>query len=539
MRAALVCALSALALACNAVLGITETSSRSDVDAGGQASGSSAGARSSTPSCATNAECLERSDEYAPEACIAGRCVPLLTPECPIALPQTESRWLSNLRHSDPDALIIGAFASVPATLFGMDSRNYDLALTELSRAVGGLPAAGGKRRPVLAVVCRNLYATSEGLDRAVDHLLGELQVPAVLAGLVTSDLEYAFRRKGLANHVFFMSPFDADRSLVDLVDDGLVWHMLSGGEQLAPTYTPLLARTLALLRRSGQLGEKELARVALVTTEDVRMLSAISGALSGGLLQFNGRSAQQNAPDYFRAVSIPSSSLAAETPDYGDAVRALSEFAPHVVIGLATDEFISTIIPALEAGSANSGTFYLLSPWHYKNRYFGLLFDLVPKIYSRLAGVNYAAAEDSRVYDDYQARFDAAYPAFAGTRGNENFYDAAYYVSYAAAAAGTVTPLFGSDLVNGMRRLLSGRVEFRVGPSDLSAAFMALEAQGSSIVLNGAMGPPNFDPRTGARTEPGTVWCVDVAGKMHADVLRLDASGNLLGTFPCFELDP
>src|SRR6185503_2965802 len=117
-----------------------------------------------------------------------------------------------------------------------------------------------------------------------------------------------------------------------------------------------------------------------------------------------------------------------------------------------------------------------------------------------------------------------------------ENHYDAAYYLIHAAAAAGSVTPLIGSDLVNGMRRLLSGRLSFSVGPEDLLPAFLELETPGSSIVLNGAMGPPNFDPATGARDEPGSVWCVDAQRNLHADVLRLDSDGDLVGDFPCFD---
>jgi hypothetical protein len=259
-----------------------------------------------------------------------------------------------------------------------------------------------------------------------------------------------------------------------------------------------------------------------------------------GGVLQFNGRSANENSPNQFRAVDITSSALAPETPDYSAAIRLLEDFSPHVIIAAASDEFLTAMIPALESQASGIEPFYLLSPWHYGSLRLPWLTERYPRLYARIAGVNWAAAPDQTIYDGYQARFDAAYPAFAGTRGNENYYDAAYYLVHAAAAAGTVTPLLGSNLVYGMRRLLSGRLEFSVGPSDLLPAFLALEVPGTSIVLNGAMGPPNFDPRTGARNEPGSVWCVDVKGTVHADVLRLDSDATLVGRFPCFDFgDP
>jgi hypothetical protein len=538
VRAAL-CAVVGLALGCNAILGITDTTYRADAGAPGHAGSAATLSSSETASpCTTNGECLDRSGEFDPSVCVAGQCVALLTPECPLALPQTERLWLENLRHSEPDPVIFGAFAAVPPSLVGMDARNYDLVITEVTHAVGGLPTADGKRRPVLAVVCRNQdYATPDGLDRAIDHLTNDLQVPGILAGLEAHDLEYAFERQGLAHHVFFLSPYDADRALVDLVDDGLVWEMLSGGEQLAPTYGPLLDRALAALRSSGRLGKDESARVALVTTEDVSALAAISDALTtGGVLQFNGHSAPDNSPNYFRAVSVASSALASQTPDYTDAIQLLLGFAPHVVIAEATDEFLTTIMPAVEAEVPDLSPFYLLSPWHCQKDRMDALLTRLPAVQSRLAGVNYAGAADSTLYDEYQARFDAAFPTYAGTRGYENFYDAGYYLIYAAVGAGTVTPLMGSDLVNGMRRLLSGRLTFGVGPDDLLPAFMELQTSGTSIVLNGAMGPPNFDPRTGARDEPGSVWCVDADHTLQTDVLRLDAAGDLTGNFPCFD---
>jgi hypothetical protein len=539
---ALGCLVTLFVLACNGILGITDTSNRGEAGTPGQGAGAASsgavggnGSVGTQAACTTNAECLDQSGEYDPSACIAGVCQKLLTPECPLALPQTERRWLENLRHAEPDPVIFGIFTDVPAGLFGLFSKNYDLALTEVARAVGGIPAAGGKRRPVLAVACKNIYATSDEFDRAIDHLADDLQVPGILAVLEASDLEYAFRRKGRDHHIFFASALEADRALME-IGDGLLWSMLSQGEELALTYGPLLERTVKHLQSAGRLAPDELVRVALVTTDDVRMLSSMSSALVEGVLQINGLPAHQNSVDTFRAVSIPSSDLASVVPDYTAAIRLLRDFSPHIVIGAATDEFLTTIIPALEADTRELAPFYLLSPWHDNpGQLVPLLVDF-PELYARLAGVNFAAAEDTTVYDAYQARFDAAFPAFAGTRGLDNHYDAAYYLIYAAAAAGTKLPLIGSDLANGMQRLLSGRLAFSVGPDDLFPAYVALETPGSSIVLNGAMGPPNFDPHTGAREEPGTVWCVDKKRVIHNDVLRLDADGNLNGSFPCFD---
>jgi hypothetical protein len=151
----------------------------------------------------------------------------------------------------------------------------------------------------------------------------------------------------------------------------------------------------------------------------------------------------------------------------------------------------------------------------------------------TRFAGVNGASALDQTLYNTYQIAFDTAYPEVAGQRGYENFYDAAYYLIYSAAAAGSVQSLGGDDLARGMGRLLTGP-SWGVGYADIPYALSALQT--GKITLNGTDGPPSFDPGTGAKLGPGSVWCVDSSLKQRADVLRYDPTSQALtGTFPCF----
>jgi hypothetical protein len=157
----------------------------------------------------------------------------------------------------------------------------------------------------------------------------------------------------------------------------------------------------------------------------------------------------------------------------------------------------------------------------------------MYPSIYERLAGVNAASAEDSSLYDAYTIRYQSAYSQL--DVGYENYYDAAYYLLYATGAAGSLASISGSDIARGMQRLLSGRLEFGVGPDDLPSALSALSTPNATITLNGTMGPPTWDPATGGRTDPGSVWCVDSSGTQRADVLRYDTTNHsLVGTFPC-----
>jgi hypothetical protein len=511
--------------ACNTLVGVSEGTPRPEGESAGDPSAG----------CTNNAECVERTGEFDPSACVDGACVKLFTPECPFLLPQTDRAWLANLRASEPDPVIFGVFAIIPGWVYGTSARNYDLALIEINRAVGGLPSAGGNRRPIVALVC-NAKADQARFDVAIDHLIDELKVPGILAGLETTDLIHAFERRGRDRHVFFLSPVSAEKSLVELDDGGLVWNMLPGGAAVAQVYRPLLDLTLEHLRKTGALAEEEEARVAVVRADNVAHLAETATALTE-LIEFNGESAEANAPDHFRAFSISSPVVGEVDEDYSTVIRELIDFSPHVIISATANEFPDAIMPALELENPKTRPFYLLSTWNYHD---GTLFDLASTfkaagLQSRMLGVNFAGATDKTTYDGYQARFDALNPS-QGIVGYENYYDAAYYLFYAAAAAGPVSPLIGPDIALGMKRLLAGRPAFEVGPEHLPAAYLALQSPDVSVTINGTMGSPNFDPKTGARFTAGTVWCIDGERlTMPTDVLRLDASGELVGEVPCF----
>jgi hypothetical protein len=512
-----------LTLGCNAVLGIDSAPTRPDEP------------QLAPGECRTHNDCLERSGEVLPDVCIKERCVPLLTDSCPVPLPQSRSKLLKALRSTGPQALIVGAFTPLDPTLFDIVAMDFDLALTELANTTGGLPAAGGGTRPVIAVACFNEYSSPEDFDAAAAHLIEELRVPAILPALTTADLQHLFEQSARSAHVFLLSPTSVEESLVDYPDDGLIWSILGPATDVAPVYEPLLTRSIEHLVDQGTLDENEPARVALVRTDDVRETNVLASAIAKQL----GIGAD-DPPATFETFSITSVTADDPEPDYSDVILELGAFRPHIIIGVAGVEFATRIIPALEAAS-DEPPFYLLSPFQYNRAQTSKVVVDHPGLEERIAGVNFSATEDPSVRIAYEARFDSTFPksGWKGVGGHENLYDAMYYLLYAAAAAGKASPVSGPDLVEGMRHLLAGRDTFDVGPDDLQAGFAALAASGSSITLNGAMGPPSFDPGTGIRHMPGSVWCIDKEGTFHADVLRLEGS-ELVMSFPCFEFgDP
>lgn len=491
------------------------------------------------PECKTHAECLDKNFE--PSICMQGSCIPLLSEQCPVVLPVTDDLWKTNLRTQNP--IILGAFAQVPASLIGMQTRNYDLALTEVQRKVTGLPGAGGQPRGVVAVVCRTPYNATADIDAGMAHLVDDLHVPGVITALLADDVQHLFETKARDANVMLMSPIESDSTLVTLQDAGLVWQMLPGGAAEAVSYKPLLDRTIAYLISKATLTMEEPVRVAVVVASDVRYLSDMNDTISASI-EFNGKTAVQNLSDgNFKSIGIKSI-YADKNADLTAQTQAVLDFKPHIIIALAADEFLSKMVPSIESGwAAAAGTqkkpFYLLSAFHFNNPALPALLDTNPTVRTRFAGVNVASAADQTVYNTYEIAFAQAYPETqTGTqqwRGYENFYDAAYYLIYSAAAAGNVQSLTGDDLARGMGRLLSGQ-RWNVGQKDMPSALQGLQIAQAKISLYGTLGAPNFDPGTGERLGPGSVWCIDTTSKQRADVLRYDeATKTLTGAFPCF----
>lgn len=513
------------------------SSAASGADSGGPAGGKAQGGDAGAPptaECATNAQCLDKN--FDPSVCMDGTCVPLLSDDCPVILPVTEDLWNQNLRTDDP--IIFGAFASVPTNLIGDQIRNYDLALTEFTHKVGTLPGSGSKRRGLVAVVCRN---TKANIDPGMAHLVDDLKVPGIISALLASDIQHVFETKAHEADVMLMSPAESDSTLVSLKDDGLIWQMLPGGGSVAVSYAPLVDRTVSFLVSNGTLASAaDPVRVALVTATDVRFLQDQTQTIDD-TITFNGKSVADNLTDgNFKSIGI-TSVYTDKSADLTPQIQALLTFKPHIIIADAADEFLSKMVPAIESGWAGAAgsqakPFYLLSPYHFNNPALPSLLQSNPSVRLRFAGVNVASAVDQKLYNTYQIAFDTAYPEAAGHRGYENFYDAAYYLIYSAAAAGNVPSLSGDDLARGMGRLLSGPA-FGVGQMDIPDALSALQSSSKAkITLNGTDGPPSWDPGTGGKVGPGSVWCVDSSSKQRADVLRYDdADKTLTGTFPCF----
>lgn len=471
--------------------------------------------------CNSNVECIEREGNFGqPSACIDRECVDLITPECPLMLP-FDDLGMANLRTDDP--LILAAYANVEELKNGAQLLNYNLVLSEFQLQTDGLLAAGGGRRSVVMLACDgNTGGDRESLDESLAHMI-KLKVPGIVAGMLSDDLQYVFESGGLAAEMFFISPYADDEALRALGDAGLIWYLLPSTSVLARAYAPLLQRTLTYL----EIDPAQPVKVASLVATDLRLMVEALGTVESADfgIRFNGLTLGENATaGNYRSYAITSVYTDPEAT-FDVEIADILELKPQVIIAAAADEFLATIVPAIErdwpVGSPRP--FYLLSPYHYGNEALLPLLASNPDVRARLVGIGAPANEDTRLYDEYTMLWDREYPEHRDIRGTENFYDAAYYLLYAAMGAGDILTS-GIDLRRGMIKLLSGT---RYDMNDQLATVQSILGGAGSIELHGTMGAPNFDQNTGTRQAVGSAWCVDTFDTTRADVLRYRAANG------------
>jgi hypothetical protein len=529
-----------------------------DTGSGGTA-GSSAGKGGSSgsggtqpmPECESHDECFELNGETEPWACVDGECQALTTEDCPLVLPQYDFTY-ENLRSSD-EAIIIGAFADLAQGANTPVIQNFDLAFEEIALDVGGIPAASSTRQ-IITVVCNSSFERQTDLLVAVDHLIEDLQVPAILATLDTRDQQYVWEERARDAEVFLMVPIESDDNMVNLMDDGLVHHMLSGPHDLADSYQPLIDMAITHLQNNDTLGPDggpyEDARIALVRATDDRFLDDL-GVDFRDRVRWNGnKTAAENEPNAFVSVGARSEPAQNDQSAVADALLALN---PHIVVGATDDEMTASvdgtfksIIELIEerwdndvARQSQPRPLYILSPFNYggaRNTIFSKFNNAEHEyLRQRMLGIAWPATLDLPAYQQYRQAYLEKYPG--GVNYNrENIYDAAYFLAYGMVAAGP--SIRGETIASGMVRLTSGTNEYNVGKADLANGFAVLSTSLSTdIDLIGSNGKPDWDAG-GGRHNPASVWCIDNASLYVGDVLTYDEQSQLLtGTVPasCF----
>lgn len=529
------------------------------------------------PECTTNAECIEAHLE-APFLCIDGKCVSVTSKECPVLLPTNDK--LNLLRKPAP--FILGGFANMTNEADPHDTNaiiNWDLAFDEFNAStLGGFPVSGGQQRPVMGLICQGKITEANELTTALDHLTGDLKVPAVLSTLSADNLYAAWQYTQTPEYtaskqpMFFMSTGSADLRLATLEDRGLVWHMLGDPRVLATTIAQLVKRIEPVLYQKRKDwfmatgkddpdAEGNKLRVTLISSDEPTMRD-VAQVLTNpdpdhpdALLTFNGASAIDPAnAKYFHMKEIESLNRHPAPVDVTAGTMELIENPPHLIIAVATREFPLNVVATVENGwgkaafpktqdQAMMRPQYLMSHLIYNTNEMlsaaQQFSSMTPPLNLRTIGVNYALAQEPRAQTNYNAYLNRLLNSYNGALqsqlpGTENYYDGAYSLIYALAAATSAFPNpNGSNIAAGLNdRVFAFGVPssniIDIGPTKLAATVNNLRNNLYAMSLYGTMGAANFDRLSGTRISATSAWCVQKDGttwKTQVDGLIYNAS--------------
>jgi hypothetical protein len=501
-------------------------------------------------------------------------CVQLTSTECPYVL----GDYMETL---NIPPIFVGAFATFPVDDPTSDPsyQNYELAINEF-KAAGGIPIGPGgsvTRMPV-AILCNDVGDTAQSVP-----FLAAAHVTSLVAALDSATLKTTFANYGFGQTfgdgnkgLFFVNPFGADSTLTALSRGQQLWHMLGVPSDLTSAYVTIMPRIEHYIRNNSpwNLGPTAPMRVAVVQG-NAQVLDDLASAVENAISWNNGTSnpsisggSDGGPPATYNAQSISISSLNASdnasTYNYNTVVSNLLAFMPHVIISFGADEFVFLLEQLELQWTPAQGPlpFYLLSPYNAFPTGAGLQQYIGPASSPqakdrlvRFAGINYASPTSS-VFAPYQANFVQEFNPDGGTASpganNNQYYDAMYFAIDSLIGAGKVPPISGADVGEGMLNLINrSNPVCDMGPvPNMACVFNALDKTPGNVSLLGTLGPPSFDPTTGARESQGDVYCmlpqpavgdggVAMIPTFDYDVLRLvpgaDGGFTWEGTFPCY----
>ncbi len=451
--------------------------------------------------CESTSACIERNGGR-PALCRfpGSPCVQIATADCP----DVAGDW------QRPDVLLLGSIG--PHTMLNWDGSasavdhvrrlvdSINLGLEEWQREVPeGLFNSG---RPLAMVHC-NSNGEPAVAQRAMEHLVRDIQVPAVLA---LTDIEAAavvdraVQARAALVHVESHGP----DPVVPLFEDGLVWRMLPPFEEQAPMVAWRIRDLEPRIRAARGLGPEVPLRVAAWADQGPAFDLFLER-----LRQLAGFGGGELAPGAGSYLELRNVDPRYDSQDPRDSVAQVIDFAPDILVVAMADHFTSYSLRLLEAQWPVS-----LPRPHYVatllNQEPELLAPVVggdDDLLARLSGVSpFVDSEQARTLEGFRARYRARYGAEPGR--TQTGYDALYALGLATYSAEAGARLEGINIARHFERLQSGTV-IPVDPSAVSVAKLFLSAQ-ESIDLQGASSKLDWNPLSRRVEAELGLWCLN-----------------------------
>lgn len=463
--------------------------------------------------CVTNSECTSRFGE--PSLCVESACVKLLSTEC------TEV-WPPNALSQD-NTMLIGYLGELTGLQYGgPPMEGMKLALSEIETNYNGFPGASldSPRRHLAMLVC------DHGKDpvRVTQHLVQDAKVPVIVGASFSGTTLTIFDAVAGPANVMVLSPSATSPALTKHEDKGLLWRTAPSDVVQAELLKYLKVDVEDLLHAQGTLPAAAPAQVVMPTKDD----SAGQG------LAIAARETHPPAEHRAPAITEGLTTLVYDNPDttkkpinWDQLSSATIAAMPDIILAAGTGEFVSEMLPKIEAGwdvGAKRRPWYVLPEGDrapFLAQWAAMHKELNPPLNERVIGTA-PGARRSPLYKGFANRFQ---PVFQNRQpGNlaEFGYDAGYLVLYAIAISKKDAPT-GPELANAMKFVSckdDPKFIVPVGPGD----YYSTAAEHGCIDFDGASGPLDFDPETGEAVSDIAMWCLHPMGNSFSFEPTLDS---------------
>lgn len=451
----------------------------------------------------------------------AGRCVPLLSPDC---------RTVTG-NYSDDRAIFIGSLFSLTGAQAGTNlprQQSAMLAVEEINK-VGGVPrgTTSADARPLVLVSCDE----SVDLMRAARHLVDELGVPAIVGPNTSQDVLSVSNKLTIEAGVLAMTPSGLASSIADLLDENLTWQMAPNDVQRGPIMIQQINVLEAAIKEQRKVST---VKLAIVFRDDAL---GVGTRVSLNSLVLNGKPLVDpiNLGANVRIDAYDFSQV-----DQKGLIEQYVKFAPDIVVLAGTADIVPNVLVPLEQrwpAEVPRPTYLTIDPLKSAELLNAAAGN--DDLRRRIRGMGVTPSPRSKsIYDAFRVSYELRYPGSqANGSGLGPSYDAVYAIAFAMAATHN-QPLTGANLARALGMLSGGGIEIEVQSTQALAGFQRLVA-GQSINAIGTFGPLAWGATGAVMGGTLEVWCIGVTGgkpSYQSSGLTLDlVSGRASGEYkPC-----
>lgn len=453
--------------------------------------------------CTTSQECVDAASG-APAACIDNECVNLTTSACQEVVPEEAI--------GDDDTIYIGWMGPLTGQFESIGvpiKQAVELAFEEIEQFTNGLPGGtDGNRRKLAMIACHDLGEMPEDYIAVAEHLVNNVKVPAIIGPAFSGITLDVATEVTIQGGTLIVSPSATSPAITDLDDNGLVWRTAPSDALQAIPLAYLVGQLETRIRTDLMLmpAPTDLIKVAAAVKGDAYGQGLI-GALSTSMT-FNGQDVTDNSADnvFLSRQYDPADELSPVVQEF------IAE-EPHLILPLGTNEGITDVMDAVEAGWNDPAPrpLYLFPDG---GRLDELLASTTSNADLRARVKGTVPGKQGANYQQFALRYEQRWGTVPGTFA-ENAYDAAYLIAYSIVATGEVRPI-GEQIAEAMKRMTGGQTDVVAGPNALNSGFNALSG-GGAIDFDGASGPLDFDTEKGEAASDIDIWCVELDNQMDA----------------------